>query len=493
MVFVNVVGADGAELPFGGVKRSGFGRELGRYGDRRVRQQEADPRRRLRLPSTRLGAAPFGDRAADHPGVPWGIVPRGTPVVARSHRDGARRPRLIRGAAVRVRVRDARGRSPDRDAAVAKCAHIGLDSRAMRGGGPGGDERGTTGRGAVQRPRRLDAVDTGIIEGAVQRDVASRSVGRRPGRGLRGDGARPLRAPPRRRHPPGHRGDQPARARLRRPGDDRHPHRRPPDRGRRRASRAGPRRSTSCSPPASSTSSSRLPVRRPASAARADEPHPIARRRPLDRDVPVPGAVEAALRLGCPARSGRGGACVTTTTGASPDVRLVEVVKAFDDVRAVDGISRRDPERLLLRAARPVGLRQDDDAADDRRLRGARPAGQILLGDRDVVGLPAVQARRQHRVPELRALPAHDDLRQRRLRARAEGRRQGASAGPACARCSSSSTWPDVGTASRSSSPAGSSSASRSPGRSSTTRACSCSTSRWAPSTSSCASRCSSS
>ena len=32
MVFVNGVGADGAELPFGGVKRSGFGRELGRYG-----------------------------------------------------------------------------------------------------------------------------------------------------------------------------------------------------------------------------------------------------------------------------------------------------------------------------------------------------------------------------------------------------------------------------------------------------------------------------
>jgi succinate-semialdehyde dehydrogenase/glutarate-semialdehyde dehydrogenase len=32
MVFVNGVGAEGAELPFGGVKRSGFGRELGRYG-----------------------------------------------------------------------------------------------------------------------------------------------------------------------------------------------------------------------------------------------------------------------------------------------------------------------------------------------------------------------------------------------------------------------------------------------------------------------------
>ena len=32
MVYVNIVGADGAELPFGGVKASGFGRELGRYG-----------------------------------------------------------------------------------------------------------------------------------------------------------------------------------------------------------------------------------------------------------------------------------------------------------------------------------------------------------------------------------------------------------------------------------------------------------------------------
>jgi succinate-semialdehyde dehydrogenase/glutarate-semialdehyde dehydrogenase len=32
MVYVNIVGADSAELPFGGTKRSGFGRELGTYG-----------------------------------------------------------------------------------------------------------------------------------------------------------------------------------------------------------------------------------------------------------------------------------------------------------------------------------------------------------------------------------------------------------------------------------------------------------------------------
>ena len=32
MVFINGINAAGAEMPFGGVKRSGYGRELGRYG-----------------------------------------------------------------------------------------------------------------------------------------------------------------------------------------------------------------------------------------------------------------------------------------------------------------------------------------------------------------------------------------------------------------------------------------------------------------------------
>ena len=48
MVFVNAVGAESAELPFGGVKRSGLRPRARPLRRRRVRQQEADQRRRLK-------------------------------------------------------------------------------------------------------------------------------------------------------------------------------------------------------------------------------------------------------------------------------------------------------------------------------------------------------------------------------------------------------------------------------------------------------------
>ena len=48
MVYVNIVGADSPELPFGGFKRSGFGRELGRFGadefvNKKLIRASADP------------------------------------------------------------------------------------------------------------------------------------------------------------------------------------------------------------------------------------------------------------------------------------------------------------------------------------------------------------------------------------------------------------------------------------------------------------------
>ena len=75
----------------------------------------------------------------------------------------------------------------------------------------------------------------------------------------------------------------------------------------------------------------------------------------------------------------------------------------------------RGARRRVLLAPRAVRLRQDHDAPHDRRLRGAdvRPHRAARPG-RDLAA--AVSAERQHRLPELRPLPAPHDLRERRLR-----------------------------------------------------------------------------
>ena len=94
-------------------------------------------------------------------------------------------------------------------------------------------------------------------------------------------------------------------------------------------------------------------------------------------------------------------------TAIAPDVRLVDVVKAFGEVRAVDGISLEIPRGSFFALLGPSGcgktttlrmiggFEEPTDGTDlPRRPRRRRPA--------------AVQARRQHGLPELRAVPAHD-------------------------------------------------------------------------------------
>ena len=75
-------------------------------------------------------------------------------------------------------------------------------------------------------------------------------------------------------------------------------------------------------------------------------------------------------------------------------------------VRARRGRPRHPPRRVP-HAARPVGLGQDDDADDARRLRAARPR-QHPSRRRGRHAPAAAQARHRHGVPELRAVPAHE-------------------------------------------------------------------------------------
>ena len=107
-----------------------------------------------------------------------------------------------------------------------------------------------------------------------------------------------------------------------------------------------------------------------------------------------------------------------------PDIKLTGLTKRYGEVVAVAGIDFEVGARRVLLDARPLGLGQDDDAADDRRLRGS-DAGTIELAGQDVSRRLALRPRRQHGLPGLRAVPAHDRRRERRLRAAGRRGRQG--------------------------------------------------------------------
>ena len=113
----------------------------------------------------------------------------------------------------------------------------------------------------------------------------------------------------------------------------------------------------------------------------------------------------------------------------SEAVRFEGVTKRFGAATAVDVARPHDRARRVLLAARPVGLRQDDDAADGRRASSSRPRASIFLDGEPVEKVPPFK-RNVNTVFQSYALFEHLDVDgQRRVRAQAaQGRRRARSA-----------------------------------------------------------------
>ena len=72
----------------------------------------------------------------------------------------------------------------------------------------------------------------------------------------------------------------------------------------------------------------------------------------------------------------------------TPFLQIQDIVKDFDGHRAVDHVSHRHRQGRGLRAARLLGLRQDDAAAHARRLRDADLRHDRCSTASDLAGLP---------------------------------------------------------------------------------------------------------
>ena len=103
------------------------------------------------------------------------------------------------------------------------------------------------------------------------------------------------------------------------------------------------------------------------------------------------------------------------------------VTKRFGSLVAVNALNLRVHKGEFLSLLGPSGCGKTTSL---RMIAGFEQPdeGEILIGGVDAVGHAAVQARRQHGLPAVRAVPAHVDPRQRRLRAEAAQGRQSASA-----------------------------------------------------------------
>ena len=161
--------------------------------------------------------------------------------------------------------------------------------------------------------------------------------------------------------------------------------------------------------------------------------------------------------------------------------RLLSLDVACRAAATSSSTSRSTSRAAVPRARGAVGRGQDDAAA--RRSPGcAARAGPGRVRRRVWIDTRARRLGRARAaplrlpLPGLRALPAHERLAERRLRAVA--RYRGASGGTRPSRCSSASGSPTLADSGRRPSRAGSASGSRSPGRWRARHRCCCSTSR---------------
>ena len=119
---------------------------------------------------------------------------------------------------------------------------------------------------------------------------------------------------------------------------------------------------------------------------------------------------------------------------AMAEIRVENLHKAFADFVAVKDSTFTVARRRVLLPARALGLRQDDDAAHDRRPRAA-DLGPDLPRRRGRHLQARLAARHRLRVPAVRALPAHERAPEHRLPAGVAGhaarrdRRQGRGGG----------------------------------------------------------------
>ena len=171
------------------------------------------------------------------------------------------------------------------------------------------------------------------------------------------------------------------------------------------------------------------------------------------------------------------------------DVTLRNVVKRFDEVEAVRSIDLDIPDNEFIVLVGPSGCGKSTTLrmiAGLEEVSGGRDLHRRRAGQR-----PAAEgSRHRHGVSELRALPAHDGVREHGVRVAAAAFPEGRDPQRASRTPRASSTSPTCSTGGPSSSPAASASASPWAAPSCATPRCSCSTSRCPISTPSCACRC---